>query len=316
MNEKIKEILELNERIEHLNDPLYEAKKSRRQVSRSEFIDIINQVNDDPKNRGRFVSMTYVNAAAINKTRRGWDAEKVNQALDDTSETYGETEWHGNLRKYVQGEGKTNDSPIKGVVAVQRYLFHWHGRDTYKKEYAEYKNKKDEILKKYNVNPDWRENHNKRTDSDLGVTTNQTGNLSFDFNMAKNVRFNSVCYLTDENGNLVGEIPGEIVKALKSPKQVGPFIANWVREQCTEETLELIKDEFTQLDKSFNPKNFIWDKILCMVISSGDSSYYFINDQLKAPTGGKNGPLVNQSEMIKIAEEQLGVMYQELHDHS
>ena len=61
-----------------------------------------------------------------------------------------------------------------------------------------------------------------------------------------------------------------------------------------------------ELDKTFKTQNFVFDKILCISATVNGKSYYYINDMLKSPIASKSDVYVNPSDMVKIAEEQLG----------
>ena len=61
-----------------------------------------------------------------------------------------------------------------------------------------------------------------------------------------------------------------------------------------------------ELDNTFKTQNFVFDKILCISATVNGKSYYYINDKIKSPIASKSDVYVNPSDMVKIAEEQLG----------
>ena len=85
-----------------------------------------------------------------------------------------------------------------------------------------------------------------------------------------------------------------------------------VTDVLSGEALEAYVKAKAELDKSFQPKNLLFDRILCIAASVNGDSYYYINDKLLSPIVNKGDVNINQGEMVKIAEEQLGENFDDL----
>ena len=156
------------------------------------------------------------------------------------------------------------------------------------------------------------DNHNQRQESDYGPQFNQTGKLSKDFNLASmTTKPKSTCYVVGNDGLIKGEIPDEMIKAMNKPyTPQGPEKA--VTDVLSGEALEAYMKAKAELDKSFNGKNFLFDRILSIVATVNGVSYYYINDAIKTEIKAKSEVMVNPQELVKIAKEQLAQSFQEV----
>lgn len=275
------------------------------QVSRDEIIDILN-AQDEKGNGGKFASITYVKPETIYKTKRNWRQNDVTDALNKHAE-HSSKDWYQKLNSYNDPTVKGNN-PISAVIAVQRYVLNWTRDENYKKAYADYKTKLSDLRMRNGVAIDrdgmLGDNHNQREKSDYGPQFNQTGNLSKDFNTA-NAKVKSTCYMVDNEGKVVSEIPNEVIKSIKAlPSAVKP--EREVAMALSGPALDAYMKAKAELDKTFRTQNFVFDKILCISATVNGKSYYYINDMLKSPIASKSDVYVNPSDMVKIAEEQLG----------
>lgn len=275
------------------------------QVSRDEIIDILN-AQDEKGNGGKFASITYVKPENIYKTKRSWRQKDVTDALNNHAEHSSE-DWYQKLNSYNDPTVK-GYNPISAVIAVQRYVLNWTRDENYKKAYAEYKAKLSDLRMRNGVAIDsdgmLGDNHNQREKSDYGPQFNQTGNLSKDFNTAK-AKVDSTCYIVDDKGKVVSEIPEKVIESIKTPRS-GAKPEREVAKVLSGPALDAYMEAKAELDKTFKTQNFVFDKILCISATVNGKSYYYINDMLKSPITPKSDVYVNPSDMVKIAEEQLG----------
>lgn len=288
----------------------------RVQVTRDQILDILDQ--QDKNNAGQFASFTYVTPIDPYKAKRKWRYDDVQNALDKHS-NLSDKEWYKSLSSYNDPSVK-GDNPIVSIIAVHKYTLHWTSPKSYASKYQEYKNKLSDLRMRNGVGLQsdgmLGDNNNQRQDMGYGdVQTNQTGNLSRDFNM-----IGSTCktkwYILDENGSVIDSIPEEIVKSMIAVPSKGELsnVEAAVREVLSgnEEALQKYSDEKREIEKSFKGRNFLLDKILSIVATSDGIQYYYINDAIATKIRKKSDVNVNQSAFIKIAEEELGEQFNDI----
>ena len=294
------------------NKHLTEAVGSRKQVSRDQMIDILNAQDDDPKSQGKFVSVTYVKPVSVYKTKRNWRSDEVQAALVKYKDR-GEEDWHKNLTAFNQADAK-GKNPVSTVIVTQRYLLHWSSQERLAKTAADYSEKLHNLRMKNGIGLDSAgmlgDNHNQRQKSDTGAQFNQTDRLSRDFNMAGS-KTKTTAYFCDENGNIITALPSEVLKSM-TKQAVYNKPEKAVTDVLNGEALEAYMKAKAELDKMYNPKNLLLDRILCIAASVNGESYYFINDKLMTPISKDGNVNVNQGEMVKIAEDQLGETFNEI----
>lgn len=287
--------------------------KNRRQVSRDEIFDILNQQDDYYASNGKFASVTYVKPAAVykKKNKRTWRNDDVVSALDKYKDR-SEEEWHQKLSNFTQDDVKGNNPLSSGVVVARRWLLHWCSPEKYKKDYAKYAAALHDLRMQYRMARDsdgmLGDNHNQRQKSDYGPQFNQTGKLSRDFN-TKGSKVKTTAYFCGEDGHIKGEFPEEVLNsmlALKKPKQPEKEARDMVeRGELTPEELEAYWTARQELDKTFGTMNLVFDQILSIAASVNGESYYYINDKLLTPLVKDGEVCVNQEEMVQIAADQL-----------
>lgn len=304
-----------------LNESMYvneATSKNRVRVGRDEIVELIEAADNEQNvtNRGLFATFTYVKPAEILKTKQNIDNDKLETALNNHADK-SDTDWHKSLSAFKELENKrTNKTPISTIVTVTRYHIKWHSLENYDSDYSSYSTDLHNVRMKYNpdtIQSDGMlgDNHNQREKSDASKIgrINSSGKFARDFNMAKQYKKPSrTAYIVDETGNIVSEIPEEVMWSIHGKKSNSSYDTGEksMRDALTPEVYEQYVNDKKELDAKFQAANFIWDSILCICFSVGGTSYYYINDALIAETAKKNGIYVNQSEMIKIAEEQLG----------
>lgn len=302
----------MENKIQHINEAVA---KNRVRVTRNEIIDILNQ-QDEKGNGGKFACITYVKPESIYKTKRNWRSADVTNALNNYQDRGGE-DWYQKISGYNQ-DGVKGNNPISGVIAVQRYILNWTREENYNKAYSEYKDKLSDLRMRNGIaistDGTLGDNRNQRTKSDYGVQFNQNGNLSKDFNTAK-AKVKSTCYIVDSNGNVTNEIPNDIIKSMKAlPSPMKP--EKEAAAILSGAALDAYMSAKKELNATFKSQNFLFDRILCISANVNGNSYYYINDALKSPIATKSDVYVNPSDMVKIAEEQLGESFDEIQGFS
>jgi hypothetical protein len=290
-------------------------KKNRRQVTRDEIFDILDKADNSSVNL--FASITYVNFAPIVKTLKSVDVNKVNSALSNHQDK-SEEQWHKTLSDFAKSE-KPSAKHNLSIIVVLRRVLQWHTKEQYDKDYAVYSDGLHNLrmgigaaIERDGVLGD---NHNQRTNVG-GVTVNQTGNTARDINDVKTVNMTSTCYLVDNNtGNIITEIPEDVMRSLKNKKPYDLKIEKEVEEvislkDITDEEKDALRQTYlnqkAELMKKWQPRNLLYDKILCICGSANGESFYYINDAIKTPIADKSDIYVKPEEMIEIAKEQLG----------
>lgn len=298
---------------------LNENYKNRRQVSRNEIIDVLNASDDSSTNNGKFASITYIVPQAVYKQKnwRGklnWRKNDVQSALDKYKER-GEEDWYRKLSDYNQKDDMAKDkNPISTVIVTQRYVLHWISQKKWDQEYADYSSKLHDLRMKNGIalqsDGMLGDNHNQRQKLSYGGQINQTGKLSRDFNVAGS-KITKTAYFCDENGHVISELPTEVVDSMIAvKKERGPEAS--VTQVLSGSALDAYVQAKKELDKTFRTQNFVFDRILCIAANVNGESYYYINDKVLSPTS-KGGKIdVNQSDLVKIAEEQLGETFNEI----
>ena len=292
-------------------------KNSKRvQVTRDQILDILDQQNTT--NAGQYASFRYVTPIDPYKGKRKWRYDDVQNALDKHN-SLSDREWYQSLSSYNDASVK-GDNPIQSIIAIHKYTIHWTSPTSYATKYKEYKDKLSNLRMRNGVGLDsdgmLGDNNNQRQDMGYGDTqANQTGNLSRDFNM-----IDSTCktkwYILDENGSVIDSIPEEIVKSMIAVPSKGEFsnVEAAVRDALSgnEEALQKYSDEKREIEKSFKGRNFLLDKILTIVATCDGIQYYYINDAIATKIRKKSDVNVNQSEFIKIAEEELEEQFNDI----
>ena len=319
-NTSYKKILNLIEKLEHPSGWLCENTNDRVQVSRDEILDWLNSVNDNGDvTNGKFASVTYVEAAKIQSTKRNWDHDKMAQLLDKYKDTHNRKLWYKYLEIY-NNPLVTIKNPMtrNAVIVVQRYVYHWKTPQQFRDKYAEkYANPLYDLRMKYNLGVEsgglLGDNHNQRYTNDYGLQFNQTDKPSIDFDM-KVCDFTGKAFFANADGTIVTDgIPYDVIDSM------------WVRRDRNKPEKEAF-DQLSPQDfyayararreiiKGFKPMNLKMDQILCIAAWDGVDSFYYINDNLISPIKEGSEVLVNKEQMVKLAEEQLDEVYTGIND--
>ena len=105
---------------------------NRIRVSNSQILDILNDQSND---LGKFVSITYVNAKDVMKTKRSWRKDDVDAVLSKYGRE-GNEHWFDKLNVFSQAEKGKN--PIRTVLAIMRYNLNWYSPESYARGYNKY----------------------------------------------------------------------------------------------------------------------------------------------------------------------------------
>ena len=286
---------------------LNESKGNRIQVSKDDILDLLKRADEEPG--GKFATITYVMPKQVYKTKRSWRADDVQKALDKNSDRSGE-DWYKNLSAFNQ-EGAKGKNPISFVVVAKRFLFNWHTKEDYNKDYDKYSEELRNLRMRNGIGLDSNgvlgDNHNQRQKFDYAGQQNQTGKLSRDFNMARGdqTKLKTKAFFCDEKGDIVAELPGDVLNSMLAPCKDSTVEAA-VSNVLTGEALEAYREAKKELDKTWKPKNLVFDQVLSIALNVNGQSYYFINDALAAPIAKGGGVNVNQQTMIEIAKDLLG----------
>lgn len=311
--EQIAQIRSMMERIENPRQSLTEAMGreanllceavagKRVQVTRDEIIDLMNQAAENPKNNGKFASITLVKAGEVYGTKKKWRPNEMQDALNAHNDM-ADKDWYQKLSAYNQDDAK-GANPVQTLIVTQRYVFHWQNADQYDAQYGEYADKRTDLRLKYGLSQMQGDPHNVQQKTDIGPRMNQRGSLALNFNMA-GIKPKVTTYLVDDNGSIVDEIPGDIRNAMK--KAHTPFK---VETEATELLSGPVLDEYTklrtELEATWQSRQFIFDKTLCMCLAVDGVSYFYINDAVKQPIIKNSEVLVSAEDLVRIAEEQL-----------
>lgn len=298
--------------------------KNRVQVTRNEILGILDKADEqqDKKKNNLIASITYVKPANLLKTKRNIDNEKLSGALDKHSDK-SELEWHKNLSSFRDAEKSTTKNPISAIVTATRYVIQWHSPSNYDAYYGKYSSALKDLRMKNGIaiasDGALGDNKNQRqsTDATGAGQFNQTGNFARDFNMARLVKKpKSTAYIVNDEGNIVSELPDDVMWAIHQKKSKGDGVESEVKKVLTGPALEEYAKAKAELDAEFNPKNLLFERILSICCSVNGTSYYYINDLLISKIAKGSEVNVNPREMLNIAKKQLGEIFNEIQGHA
>ena len=308
---------QVNEAIDLMNRMnLFEANGNPRiQVGRDEIIDMLNQ--QDENGGGRYVSFIYVRPKEYYKTRRNWRSDDMKNVLSKYGKE-GNEHWFDTVNDF-NNDDKIKKLNLGGMIVTTRYNVHWTTKESYDRAYSSYAERLHNLRMRNGIGIEsdgmLGDNHNQRQQTDYGPQMNQTNRLSKDFNLASMTsKPISTCYLVDDEGMIKGEIPGDVVKGM-NPLPSAPKPEKAVSDVLSGEALEAYMEAKAELDKEFNGKNFLFDRILSIVASVNGVAYYYINDALRSEIAKKSEVYVNPQEMVKIAREQLSASIKEVENY-
>lgn len=287
--------------------------KNRIQVTRNEILSILDKADDaqNANNRGLFATVTYVKPANILKTKRSVDTDKLSSVLGNYKDRE-EEQWHKDLTTFSNDEKSTTPNPIKSVITVTRYHLRWHSLKNYDLAASKYADSLHNLRMQNGMaiqsDGAFGDNHNQRekTDASDALRFNQTGNPGRDFNMVNKIGQKSTAYIVDETGNIVSEIPNDVMWSIHGKVSKRGGVEAEAKKYLSGEALEAYAKAKEELDAQFNPRNLLYDRMLCICCSVDGVSYYYINDKLISSIAKGSDVNVNQQEMVNIAKEQLG----------
>ena len=158
--------------------------------------------------------------------------------------------------------------------------------------------------------------HNNSNKTEYGAYQNQAGKLKLKQNVAK-AKVKSEFYVIDENGNILGSIPNDVVNSISliKKKETAPSA---VRKALADnpDALNAYIAAKKELDAEFRTQDFILDKILCIVASVNGKSYYWINDGITTPIEKGSSVNVNREQLLDIMKEKVGETFQDVENHN
>lgn len=308
--DKIRQMQDLFERMQHPYARLDETAGKRVPLSNNDFLDVLSSAEDARSDNGKWASVTYVKPVSVYKTKKNWRPEDVKDALAAHADR-SEEDWYKNLSAFNEPDAK-GKNPITTIVVVQRYVFHWQTEEKFKEKQRWYMNATDDNRVKHGLPNLFGDNHNQRQkiDGERSVI-NQTGNHAFDFNMAGS-KCKSTVYLVDENGNVKEELPGKVFAAMTAKKDYTPKPEKTALEMLDADALQSYMETKTELDNQFRQQNFKSNQILCWAVNLNGTSYYSINNMTSVPIAKDSDVYVKPEQLVKIAEEQLNVTFEDL----
>lgn len=284
----------------------------RKQVSRDEILDVLDKMDEMG---GRFVSFTYVKPIDFYKTKKSWRPDDMTTALNNNASS-SEEDWHKKLSDFNDPNTTVKKNPISSIVVAQQYLVHWTSPSNYQKAYSKYSNGLHNLRMSMGIGLQsdgmLGDNNNQKVDTGSALKQNQTGKLSRDMNMVGS-KVKTTNYVIDDNGNIVSVIPNDIVRAMSTPRKaydIESYVAKALEDNP--DKIAEYKAEKAKLDAEFKGQNFIFDKILTIVATIDNVSYYYINDKIETEIAKKSEVMVNQDDFKKIATEQLNQTFNEI----
>lgn len=320
-NRSYRKVLNLIEKLEHPVGWLCENINDRVQVTRNEILDWLNSTNDNGNlTNGKFASVTYVEAAKIQKTKKNWDHEKMAKLLDKYKDTHNLKLWYKYLKIYNEPLVTIKNPMAKNaVIVVQRYVYHWKTPQQFRDKYVEkYAKPLYDLRMSYNLGVESNgllgDNNNPRHTNDYGLQFNQTtGNPSIDFDM-KECDFSGKAFFANGDGTIITDgIPYDVIDAMWSRQDRSKPEVEAAQQLSYEDYIAYAQAR-REIIKGFKPMNLKMDQILCIAAWDGEDSFYYINDNLTSPIQEGGEVLVNRQQMIKLAEEQLDEVYTGIND--
>lgn len=277
------------------------VKPNAKAVTRNDIIDIMAQHKDEGDTK--MFSFIYVKPEKIMKTKQNWRTDDVTKTLANYN-SEGNEHWFNDLATINDPNfiGRKAKSPFAGVVVTQRYVLSMAGFSKFGERYEAYADKLHTLRMRHGLGMD-----SNGMLGDYHAPANDDLNLMMDMAAQNKNLFRSTCYLVDENGNIKGKMPEDVVASISaSKKSYGGPEKSAIEGIDDDELLQAYTKAKSELDKTFNAKKFLFDRILAIVATIDGQSYYYINDALKTPIFDKSDINVNTDEMIKIAQDQLG----------
>ena len=298
-----------------IDDIINEAIADNRiRVSNSQILDILNDQSND---LGKFVSITYVNAKDVMKTKRSWRKDDVDAVLSKYGRE-GNEHWFDKLNDFNQAEKGKN--PIRTVIAIMRYNLNWYSPESYARGYNKYASALRDLNMKNGIGRDSNgmlgDAHNNSINTGYGVYQGASNALKLKQNVAK-AKVQSEFYMIDENGNIVGGIPSDVVRSISAVKKRAD--APSVVQKALADNPEALKayiEAKKELDADFRSQDFMLDKILCIVASVKGKSYYWINDGINTPIEKGSDVNVNREQLLNIMKEKVGETFQDVENHN
>ena len=282
------------------------VKKERVQVTRDQILDILNA-----QPAGQYVSVTYIKAASPYKTKKNWRGDEVQGVLDKYHDDVdGNEYWYYPLSNFHQSTDGKEKNPISSVIAATRYNFQWTTKENFGKGYNDYETRKSELNMKYGLSDTGKlgDYHGDTQDNGYGGWENSKGESKLRQNMA-HAKAYKTCYLVNEEGRVLGSVPNDVVKSMSPIKNYDTTPAA-AKNGLTPEVLKTYQAELADIEKDFAAREFMLDKVLCIVATANNTPYFYINDKAILVIDKKID--VNQQDLVKIGEDLIDETFEDL----
>lgn len=298
-------------------------KKDRVQVTRNQIIKKLNQLSDDLENTGLrpYVSVNYVFPVEIYGTKQSWRDEDVQNILDKYKDSEKRGSWYDMLSNFhnngvpagSRSRGPENKNPLTSIITVGRYKFLWLSENKYNAKEAQKLNAIQDLRMSLGVPLYGSDPTNTRRKTDAGVSFNAKDNPVISQDRHPNrTKKDFVSYLIDKEGKIVEEIPGDVVRAMSTPKAKKDPVEKYVMQALASrpEAAEEYARKRREIEEMLYQGQFKYDQILSIVATAGQEAFYYINDKVIAKAAKTTD--INQEEMVRIAKEMLDVSFNEV----
>lgn len=255
------------------------------------LLDVLSEIKGN-----KFVTFSYMKLYKLQTKRtRGintYSPEQLKKCLEQFAEKYGETTTYKGLKLFYEDE-KVKQFPYS-IIQVLRYNTQWTSQKSFNEKYTEFRKQEDIIRPKYGLKIRGNKESGLvvldygQTGITVGTTENTQDNLYLRMNMFNAKLLDSVLYLLDEKGNVIEEVPTELINVLKyfeSDSDINAIIKANLPENPTNEDILRVdnvvkeyKNEIAEL--KFSPKNYRVDRVLFITATANGNKFFFSNDKL------------------------------------
>lgn len=278
---------------------------ARRIATIDEMIDIISSIRG-----GLIVSIGYVSVANLYKTMKNVNAEDFGKNLDDSRADIGDENykmWNdfrtGAVKKFPCGE----------ILKVLTCTLNWQSEVNYNKNYGEYADKRNELLKSFGAEPVFDTQPKKDEMLNFGKggvsvgATEKTRDRLYTHQNSATINWNAPqnkksYYIVDKQGEVMDTpVDSRIIKSLSKFNIDG--LSSLKKINASEETIKAYASKLKEF--KFGVMKMLYDRILYIVATVNGEKIYFINENLNLSFGtGKNETPINTSKILGIARQK------------
>ena len=255
------------------------------------LLDVLSDITGN-----KFVTFSYLKLYKLQTKRtRGinvYNPEQLKADLDKFAEKYGNTETYKGLKRFY--DDKTLKEFPYTVINVLRYNTQWTSQKDFNEKYTNFRQQEDIIRPKYGLPVRGHKESGLevldygQTGITVGNTENTQDNLYLRMNMFNAKLLDNVLYLLDEKGNVIEEVPTELINTLKyieSDSDANAITKKNLPENPTQEDIDrvsqMVIDYYDDINElKFKPKNYRVDRVLFITATANEQKYFFANDKL------------------------------------